>query len=95
MEERMPMPTQRTETLISTAEAAARIGVAEITMRKWRWLDNPHQPPYVKCGPRRIRYEVAALDAWKASRTHKPGTKPARKDRSPGRHADDRGRGDV
>jgi predicted DNA-binding transcriptional regulator AlpA len=78
--------TKPTGSLISTAAAAARIGVAEITMRLWRWRDNPHQPPYVRVGARGVRYEVGALDAWLASRTHKPGSKAAEKSRDPGRH---------
>jgi predicted DNA-binding transcriptional regulator AlpA len=74
------------ESLISTADAAARIGMAEITLRLWRWRDNPHQPPYVRIGPHRVRYDVAALDKWLESRTHQPGSKARSKDRSPGRH---------
>jgi hypothetical protein len=75
-----------TESLISTADAARRIGVAEITMRLWRWRDNPHQPPYVRIGARGVRYSVTELDSWLSSRTHKPGTKNVKKDRDPGRH---------
>ena len=77
------MKNNPTESLISTADAAARLGLAEITMRLWRWRDNPNQPPYVRVGSRGVRYDVAALDKWKASRTHQPGSK--QKDRSPGR----------
>jgi hypothetical protein len=77
--------TKAAKSLIDTTAAAARIGVAEITMRLWRWRDNPHQPPYVRVGSRGIRYDVATLDEWKATRTHKPGTKSRNKDRDPGR----------
>jgi predicted DNA-binding transcriptional regulator AlpA len=85
IEEHAHVTNQRSESLISTADAAARLGVAEITMRLWRWQDNPHQPPYVRIGSRGVRYDVAVLDAWMANRTHKPGNKAAGKDRSPGR----------
>jgi hypothetical protein len=85
IEEHVPVKNQRPESLISTADAAARIGVAEITMRLWRWQDNPHQPPYVRIGARGVRYSVAVLDSWMANRTHKPGTKTAGKNRSPSR----------
>lgn len=81
----MPVSPDQPEQLISTAAAAARLGLAEITLRLWRWRDNPHQPPYVRCGSR-VKYRPDDLDRWIASRTHKPGTKPAKKDRSPGRH---------
>jgi len=74
------------EPLISTAEAAARIGRAEITLRKWRWRDDPAAPPYVRCGPHGIKYRPSDLDKWLESRTHRPGSRPAGKDRSPGRH---------
>jgi len=73
-----------TESLITTADAAARIGVAEITLRLWRWRDNPHQPPYVRIGARGVRYDVGALDKWLEGRTHRPGSK-AEKNRSPDR----------
>ena len=85
IEEHVPVANKPTETLLSTTEAAARIGVAEITMRLWRWRDNPHQPPYVKVGANRVRYRASALDAWLEHRTHKPGTKAAGKNRDPGR----------
>ena len=85
IKEHLPVNTKPTESLVSTADAAARIGMAEITLRLWRWRDNPHQPPYVRIGARGVRYDVGALDKWLASRTHKPGTKPTKKDRDPGR----------
>ena len=81
----MPVSPDHHDQLITTADAAARIGLAEITLRLWRWRDNPAQPPYVKCG-RRVRYRAADLDKWITSRTYTPGSKPGIKDRSPGRH---------
>lgn len=85
IEEHVPVTSKPAESLISTADAASRIGMAEITLRLWRWRDNPHQPPYVRIGARGVRYDVGALDKWLASRTHRPGSK-AEKNRSPGRH---------
>jgi predicted DNA-binding transcriptional regulator AlpA len=73
------------DTLLTTTEAAARIGVAEVTVRMWRWRDDPHQPPYVRVGARGVKYRADALDQWIASRTHQPGTKPTNNDRSPSR----------
>ena len=69
------MTTKQSPNLITTAEAATRIGFAEITLRLWRWRDNPHQPPFVRIGSRGVRYDVAALDKWLETRTHKPGRK--------------------
>lgn len=80
----MPVSPDHPEKLISTADAAARIGLAEITLRLWRWRDNPKQPPYVRCGTR-VKYRPGDLDKWIKSRTHTPGTKHQRKDRDPGR----------
>ena len=73
------------DTLLTTTEAAARIGVAEITVRLWRWRDNPHQPPYVRIGARGVKYRAADLDAWLTTRTHQPGSKATAKDRGPSR----------
>jgi hypothetical protein len=78
----MPTPTEH-EQLIDTTAAAARLGVKPITMRIWRWRDTPHQPPYTRVGRRHIRYSPAVLDAWLASRTHKPGTSRTRNRRKP------------
>lgn len=72
------MTIRPTETLVSTAEAASRIGVAEITMRLWRWRDNRHQPPYVRIGARGIRYSTTVLDEWIANRTEHPSKKQAK-----------------
>ena len=83
IEEHMPVSKQPAETLMSTAEAAARIGVAEITMRLWRWRDNPQQPPYVRVGTRGVKYRAADLESYLARRTYTPG-KARRKDRDPG-----------
>jgi len=77
--------TTPTKSLISTIDAAARIGVAPITMRLWRWRKNPHQPPYVKVGSRGVKYDPDALDKWRAANTHQPGSKATRKDHGPGR----------
>ena len=79
------MTTDQPETLLTTTEAAARIGVAEITMRLWRWRDNSQQPPYIRLGTRGVKYRAGDLEKWIASRVHTPGTKPAGKDRDPGR----------
>jgi predicted DNA-binding transcriptional regulator AlpA len=69
--------------LVNTAQAAARIGVAEITLRRWRWLQNPNQPPFIRVGPRGVKYRVSDLDRWLDGQTHRPGSQD--KNRSPSR----------
>ncbi len=58
------MPTvSTTTTLLTTAEAAAHIGVAPSTLAHWRSAGDPH-PPAVRLGRRALRYRVADLDVW-------------------------------
>ncbi len=58
------MPTApTTTTLLTTADAAAHIGVAPSTLAHWRSAGDPH-PPALRLGRRALRYRVADLDAW-------------------------------
>lgn len=52
--------------LLNTAEAAALLGVAEITLRKRRCATytGPAGPPYTRTKFGRIVYSRAALVAW-------------------------------
>lgn len=50
--------------LLTTKEAAERLGMASGTLENWRV--NGIGPRYVKVGSRSIRYEASALDAWLA-----------------------------
>jgi hypothetical protein len=78
----VPMPaTNEPERLIDTKAAAARIGLAPITLRLWRWRRVAHQPAYTRIG-RNIRYSPAVLDAFIAARTTKPRRKSTVKKRS-------------
>ena len=77
--------TPAPDELLTTEAAAERVGLSPITLKVWRWQENPHAPPHITVGARNIRYSAAAIEEWKASRTHKPGTKPTKKDRDPGR----------
>lgn len=45
----------RLEDLITEHEAAELLGVAYVTMRRWRRLG--HGPPWFRIGPRLIKYE--------------------------------------
>jgi len=70
--------------LLTTEAAAERVGLSPVTLKIWRWAHNPHAPPHITVGARNIRYSAAAIEEWKASRTHRPGSK-AQKNRSPDR----------
>lgn len=78
--------TDQPDELLTTEAVAARIGLSPITLKIWRWQQNPHAPPHITVGARGIRYSAAAIEHWKASRTTQPGTTARSKDRSPGRH---------
>jgi predicted DNA-binding transcriptional regulator AlpA len=71
--------------LLTTEAAAERVGLSPVTLKVWRWQQNRHAPPHITVGARNIRYSAAAIEEWKASRTHQPGTKTGSKDRSPSR----------
>ena len=69
--------------LLTTEAAAERVGLSPVTLKVWRWQQNPYAPPHITVGSRNIRYSLRAIEQWKASRTHQPGSK--QKDRSPSR----------
>ena len=71
--------------LLTTQAAADRAGLSPTTLKCWRWQQNPYAPPHITVGSRNIRYSLRAIEQWKASRTHQPGTKTTNKDRSPSR----------
>lgn len=52
--------------LLTTEEAAKAVGVSEMTMRRFR--RNGGGPPYVRMGPKLIRYSAESLRLWVASR---------------------------
>jgi predicted DNA-binding transcriptional regulator AlpA len=54
------------ETLLTTPEVAGQLGVAEITLRKWRIAGTG--PRFIRCGAN-IRYRGADIEAWVSSRT--------------------------
>jgi predicted DNA-binding transcriptional regulator AlpA len=63
--------------LLTTEAAAERVGLSPITLKVWRWQQNPHAPPHITVGARNIRYSAAAIEEWKRTRTHKPGANAA------------------
>ncbi|WP_426042389.1 helix-turn-helix transcriptional regulator [Brevundimonas sp. TWP2-3-4b1] len=54
------------QSLLTTAEVADLLQLAEITLRKWRLTGTG--PRFVRCGTS-VRYHSADLDSWIASRT--------------------------
>jgi len=54
------------ENLLTTPEVALRLGVAEITLRKWRVYGTG--PRFVRCGAN-VRYRTADIESWVFSRT--------------------------
>jgi hypothetical protein len=58
--------TDRTGTYLKPAEAAKRLGVSADTLTKWRSL--AQGPAFAKLG-HGVRYAVADLDTWLASKT--------------------------
>jgi predicted DNA-binding transcriptional regulator AlpA len=76
--------TPATDELLTTEAAAERVGLSPVTLKVWRWQQNPHAPPHITVGARNIRYSAAAIETWKASRTHQPGSKARTKSRGPG-----------
>ena len=54
------------DTLLTTPEVAGHLGVAEITVRKWRTHGNG--PRFIRCGGN-IRYRATDIESWVTSRT--------------------------
>jgi len=82
------------EALVNSREAARILGLAEITLRMWRVYGTPHAPPFVRVGPRAVRYSPRALAEWAASRQCQPATPATRKEHGPGNRKGGRGRVD-
>ena len=53
--------------LIKQKEAAECLGLSEATLERDRWRGG--EIPYIKVGPRAIRYDLNQLDAYLESRT--------------------------
>lgn len=67
--------TDRTA-FLDEKSTAARLGVSTSVLRSWRCKSRGVRgPSYVKVG-RLVRYPVAALDRWLASRTVNPDAAP-------------------
>lgn len=54
--------------LYDTPAVARRLGLAEITLRKWRTQNRREGPAWIKCG-KSVRYREADIEAWLERRT--------------------------
>jgi len=84
--------SEERDELVDTREAARYLGLAEVTLRQWRWLGVPGQPPFLRVGSRAIRYRRQALAEW-ALRRESQTTKQASKSHGPGKREARRARG--
>ena len=61
------MTNEMTHGLIKQDEAASYLGLSEATLERDRWRGG--DIPYVKVGPRAIRYDLEQLDEYIESKT--------------------------
>jgi len=59
--------SRATRPLLTVAQVARRLGVTPHSLATRRCLGNG--PPYIVVGPKLIRYDADALDAWLQART--------------------------
>jgi len=55
--------------LLTVEEAAGRLKISKHTLNRWRVTGEG--PPFVKYGPRIVRYLETALSEWEKSRTRR------------------------
>ena len=64
--------------LVDTDEAARIAGVTskwlENDRKKWKGRKRGYGPPFIRVGPRLIRYSVRAIMAWAKANTVNPGS---------------------
>jgi excisionase family DNA binding protein len=65
------MTNEMTHGLIKQSEAASYLGLSEATLERDRWRGG--DIPYIKVGPRAIRYDLNQLDAYLESKTVRKG----------------------
>lgn len=54
------------ENLLTVEDAAARLKISKHTLNRWRVTGEG--PPFIKSGPRLVRYEQEAIDIWARER---------------------------
>ena len=63
------MPTPLPSPFLTTDQAAERISVKPITLKKMRTAGGG--PPYLIVGPRRVLYDVEKFDEWVRQREYR------------------------
>ena len=61
------MTNEMTPGLIKQSEAASYLGLSEATLERDRWRGG--EIPYIKVGPRAIRYDLNQLNAYLETKT--------------------------
>ena len=61
------MTNEMTHGLIKQSEAASYLGLSEATLERDRWRGG--EIPYIKVGPRAIRYDLNQLNAYLETKT--------------------------
>ncbi len=61
------MTNEMTHGLIKQSEATNYLGLSEATLERDRWRGG--EIPYIRVGPRAIRYDLNQLDAYLESKT--------------------------
>jgi predicted DNA-binding transcriptional regulator AlpA len=60
------MKLMNTDTLLTVEDAAAHLKISKHTLNRWRVTGEG--PPFIKYGPRLVRYLVTTLDVWAQER---------------------------
>lgn len=55
-----------TDTLLTVEDAASHLKISKHTLNRWRVTGEG--PPFIKYGPRLVRYLVTTLDEWAQER---------------------------
>jgi excisionase family DNA binding protein len=63
------MTNEMTHGLIKQKEAASYLGLSEATLERDRWRGG--EIPYIRVGPRAIRYDLTQLDDYLETKTVK------------------------
>lgn len=64
------------EVFLTVEDAAARLKISKHTLNRWRVTGQG--PPFVKYGPRLVRYREVVLDTWARDRTRESTSEYAR-----------------
>ena len=55
------------EVLLTVEDAAVRLKISKHTLNRWRVTGEG--PPFIKYGPRLVRYDPLVIDEWARKRT--------------------------